>query len=325
MAAVAFALCGAGFDLVHEVLDAAAVPADGPAVQASAVSIGARHAGLVLGLVAHRARAVVQPGGRHRPGDARRDPDDAGDRAVAARQAPGDVGVAHGDRGGPAWPGARPRRRVRRARRRGRQRDGPGPRRADGHRHRRRDPLVPPGVRRSPPRSPRWPPSRPLLVAARPPGRRRHAGTASGASRRSASARSGSPGSACSAPRCARRRPRRRRVRRRGPVHGATRPVPGRRARRHGAADRPVGAQRRGLRAGHDAASASCCRSTRTAATTTSRGTTRRPRRPLRVGAHRAIDDADDRDVDPRLRGRRSSRFAVDRAPIGWLVERLPL
>ena len=51
MAAVAFALCGAGFDLVHEVLDAAAVPSDGPAVQASAVSIGARHAGLVVGLI----------------------------------------------------------------------------------------------------------------------------------------------------------------------------------------------------------------------------------------------------------------------------------
>ena len=51
MAALAFALCGAGFDLVHEVLDTAAVPADGPAVQASAVSVGARHAGLVLGLV----------------------------------------------------------------------------------------------------------------------------------------------------------------------------------------------------------------------------------------------------------------------------------
>jgi MFS family permease len=50
MAAIAFALCGAGFDLLHEVLDGAAVPADGPAVQASAVSIGARHAGLVLGL-----------------------------------------------------------------------------------------------------------------------------------------------------------------------------------------------------------------------------------------------------------------------------------
>jgi MFS family permease len=50
MAAIAFAICGAGFDLVHEVLDGAAVPADGPAVRASAVSIGARHAGLVLGL-----------------------------------------------------------------------------------------------------------------------------------------------------------------------------------------------------------------------------------------------------------------------------------
>ncbi len=50
LAALAFAICGAGFDLVHEVLDHAAVPADGPAVRASAVSIGARHAGLVLGL-----------------------------------------------------------------------------------------------------------------------------------------------------------------------------------------------------------------------------------------------------------------------------------
>ena len=45
----------------------------------------------------------------------------------------------------------------------------------------------------------------------------------------------------------------------------------------------------------------------------------------LRVGAQRAIDDADERDVDPRLGRRRSSRFAVDRAPIGWLVEGLPL
>jgi hypothetical protein len=50
LATLAFTVCGAGFDLVHEVLDRAAVPADGPAVQASAVSIGARHAGLVLGL-----------------------------------------------------------------------------------------------------------------------------------------------------------------------------------------------------------------------------------------------------------------------------------
>ena len=50
VAAIAFALCGIGFDLVHEVLDAAAVPADGPTVRVGAVSIGARHAGLVLGL-----------------------------------------------------------------------------------------------------------------------------------------------------------------------------------------------------------------------------------------------------------------------------------
>lgn len=50
MAALAFAVCGAGFDLVHEVLDRAAVPSDAPAVRATAESIGARHAGLVLGL-----------------------------------------------------------------------------------------------------------------------------------------------------------------------------------------------------------------------------------------------------------------------------------
>ena len=50
MAAIAFAVCGAGFDLIHEVLDGAAVPSDGPAIRASAVSVGARHAGLVLGL-----------------------------------------------------------------------------------------------------------------------------------------------------------------------------------------------------------------------------------------------------------------------------------
>ena len=50
MAALAFAVCGAGFDLVHEVLDGAAVPADGPAIRASAISVGSRHAGLVLGL-----------------------------------------------------------------------------------------------------------------------------------------------------------------------------------------------------------------------------------------------------------------------------------
>ena len=50
LAAAAFAICGAGFDLVHEVLDGAAVPEDEPPVRAGAVTIGARHAGLVLGL-----------------------------------------------------------------------------------------------------------------------------------------------------------------------------------------------------------------------------------------------------------------------------------
>lgn len=51
MAAVAFALCGAGFQLLHAVFDGAAVPAGGPSVRAGALSVGARHVGLVLGLV----------------------------------------------------------------------------------------------------------------------------------------------------------------------------------------------------------------------------------------------------------------------------------
>lgn len=54
-AAAAFLFCGAGFDLVHEVLDVAAVPAHGSLVRNSAVSVGARHAGLVLGL------AIIAP------------------------------------------------------------------------------------------------------------------------------------------------------------------------------------------------------------------------------------------------------------------------
>ncbi len=51
LAGIALALCGVGFDLVGEVLGPAAVPADAPAVRAATVSVGARHAGLVLGLV----------------------------------------------------------------------------------------------------------------------------------------------------------------------------------------------------------------------------------------------------------------------------------
>jgi MFS family permease len=50
VAAVAFAICGVGFDLVHEVLDASAVPPQAPAVRAGASTVSARHAGLVLGL-----------------------------------------------------------------------------------------------------------------------------------------------------------------------------------------------------------------------------------------------------------------------------------
>jgi MFS family permease len=50
-AGIALALCGAGFDLIGDVLGPEAVPPDAPAVRAATVSVGARHAGLVLGLV----------------------------------------------------------------------------------------------------------------------------------------------------------------------------------------------------------------------------------------------------------------------------------
>jgi len=50
-AAVAFALCGAGFALVSGVLAPAAVPDDGAEVRDTTASISFRHAGLVLGLV----------------------------------------------------------------------------------------------------------------------------------------------------------------------------------------------------------------------------------------------------------------------------------
>jgi MFS family permease len=51
LAGIALALCGVGFDLVGDALGPAAVPPDAPAVRAATVSVGARHAGLVLGLV----------------------------------------------------------------------------------------------------------------------------------------------------------------------------------------------------------------------------------------------------------------------------------
>jgi MFS family permease len=50
-AAIAFALCGAGFGVVSALLDPATTPDHGELVRDSTVSIGARHAGLVLGLV----------------------------------------------------------------------------------------------------------------------------------------------------------------------------------------------------------------------------------------------------------------------------------
>jgi hypothetical protein len=44
----------------------------------------------------------------------------------------------------------------------------------------------------------------------------------------------------------------------------------------------------------------------------------------LRAGAHRAIDDANDRDAIPGWAAA-ALGFVVDRAPVGWLLERLPI
>ena len=44
----------------------------------------------------------------------------------------------------------------------------------------------------------------------------------------------------------------------------------------------------------------------------------------LRVGAHRAIDDANDRDAIPGWVAA-ALGFLVDRAPVGWLVDRIDL
>ncbi len=44
----------------------------------------------------------------------------------------------------------------------------------------------------------------------------------------------------------------------------------------------------------------------------------------LRNGAHRAIDDANDRDAIPGWVAA-ALGFVVDRAPVDWLVERLPI
>ena len=44
----------------------------------------------------------------------------------------------------------------------------------------------------------------------------------------------------------------------------------------------------------------------------------------LRDGAHRAIDDANDRDAIPGFVAA-ALGFVVDQAPVDWLVERLPI
>ena len=44
----------------------------------------------------------------------------------------------------------------------------------------------------------------------------------------------------------------------------------------------------------------------------------------LRIGAHRAIDDANDRDTIPGWVAA-ALGFVVDRAPVGWLVDRIDL
>ena len=44
----------------------------------------------------------------------------------------------------------------------------------------------------------------------------------------------------------------------------------------------------------------------------------------LRTGAHRAIDDANDRDAIPGWVAA-ALGFVVDRAPVGWLVEHIPI
>ena len=118
IAAVSFAICGVGFDLVHEVLDASAVPPDAPPVRAGAVTVSARHAGLVLGLaliapvlstslVAGIERATL--GATQTLLSTELPLSDKIPVTWALREAI--------DRGA-AWPGARPRRGVRRPRRR---------------------------------------------------------------------------------------------------------------------------------------------------------------------------------------------------------------
>ena len=126
-AAIAFALCGAGFGVVSGLLDPATTPDHGELVRDSTVSIGARHAGLVLGLVliAPVLTASLDNGidratlGRH--------PVHARGPGARRRQGGGHVEPARRHRHHAQGPGARPGPGVRRARRQGQQRDGGGP------------------------------------------------------------------------------------------------------------------------------------------------------------------------------------------------------
>ena len=315
--------CGAGFDLVHEVLDGAAVPADGPAVQASAVSVGARHAGLVLGLALDRAGAVVEPRRRHRAGDARRDADDADDRPRARDKMPVTWALRNAIEEAP----------------RGQVPDLAGEfdeRGAEGDNAmaRARDELmdtVTDAVTRS--FRPAFGIAAVLAALAAHPRRWSSVGRAPAAAGAGATlvARSASACSALvgvglsSAPSWP---PGARDVGEfvaEDPCTAPPDPYPGDGLDALDPAHRPVGAERRRVRAGHDRERLVLSLDDEQRLRRRRRGTTRRSSEALRVGAHRAIDDANDRDAipgwgaaDPRVRSSTGR-------PIGWLVDRIDL
>ena len=250
MAAAAFALCGAGFDLVHEVLDAAAVPADGPAVQASAVSIGARHAGLVLGLVliAPVLSSSLEAGIER--------------ATLGATRAMLETELSLRDKLPVTWAlrtaiEEAPRGQVPDLAAEFDERGAEG----DNAMARARDGLmdtVTDAVTRS--FRPAFVVAAALAALAAIPALvvalRTGATSVSSTRRRDLSAVGigalGLAGLALLGAELAGGATRRRRVRRRRPVHGRSRPVPRRRHRRDRAADRPLGAQRGGLRARHE-------------------------------------------------------------------------
>ena len=114
-AGVASALCGVGFDLVGAVLEPAAVPPEAPAVQAAGASIGARHAGLVLGLVLIAPVLSSSLDAGIERATLGRDEVHAGGRPAAERQDARDMGAADAIEDAPTRPGPRPRGGVRRA------------------------------------------------------------------------------------------------------------------------------------------------------------------------------------------------------------------